>query len=179
MTRQACAIVISFGLMAAAVGARSFAADEKGMDAKTAFARLKSLDGTWKAIPKMEGHPAPDKPISFTYHVTANGSAVMETLFAGTDHEMVTMYTLDGGDLRLTHYCAQKNQPHLKLDKGASTPDSFVFIFDGGTNFDPAKDSHMHSGRIVFRDAKHVESEWDGYAGGEKQQTARFELSRP
>ena len=73
----------------------------------------------------------------------------------------------------------QKNQPHLKLDKAASTPDSLVFAFDGGTNFDPAKDSHMHSGRIVFRDAKHLESEWDGYAAGEKQHTTKFELTRP
>jgi hypothetical protein len=125
------------------------------------------------------GEHGPDKPVSFTFRVTSNGSVVMETLFAGTDHEMISMYHLDGDDLRLTHYCAFKNQPHLKLDKAASTPDSLVFAFDGGTNFDPSKDHHMHSGRIVFRDANHVESEWDGYEGREKLHTAKFEMSRP
>ncbi|HEY2157102.1 MAG TPA: hypothetical protein VGH33_15855, partial [Isosphaeraceae bacterium] len=78
MTRQTCAIVISFGLMAAAVGALATAADEKKVDAKSAFARLKSLDGTWKVVAKMGEH-GPDKPESFTYRVTSNGSVVMET----------------------------------------------------------------------------------------------------
>jgi hypothetical protein len=181
MTRRSCAVAVSFGILTLAGATGAFGADEKGkaIDARAAFARLKALDGTWKAIAHMKGQPAPEKPETVSYHVTANGSVVMETLFAGTGHEMVSMYHLDGDDLRLTHYCAMKNQPHLKLDKAASTPNTLVFAFDGGTNLDPAKDSHMHSGKITFRDDKHVDSEWEGYAGKEKMHTMKFELSRP
>ena len=125
------------------------------------------------------GHAAADKAQTVIYKVTANGSVVMETLFPGSDHEMVSMYHLDGDDLRQTHYCAAKNQPHLKLDRAASTPDLLVFAFDGGTGFDPARDFHMHSGRISFRDARHVESEWDGYTGRDKMNSTKIALSRP
>lgn len=181
MTRKAFAVAISFGLLAAVAGWKAFGGEERGakVDARAAFDRLKLLAGAWKAEEHMEGHPAQDRPLSVVYKVTANGSVVMETLFPGTDHEMVSMYHVDGDDLRLTHYCAAKNQPHLKLDRAASTADALVFAFDGGTGFDPARDMHMHSGRIVFRDAKHVESEWDGYKGRDKLHTARFILSRP
>lgn len=179
MTRKLSAIVISFGLLAAVAGLKAFGADEKakGIDAKAAFSRLKGLAGEWKVDEKMEGHPAHAGKVD--YRVTANGSVVMETLFAGTDHEMISMYHLDGDDLRLTHYCAARNQPHLKLDRAASTPDALVFAFDGGTGFDPAKDFHMHSGRIAFRGAGRVESEWDGYKGTEKMHSAKFVLIRP
>lgn len=179
MTRKLSAIVISFGILAAVAGVKAFGADEKakGVDAGAAFARLKGLAGEWKVEETMGGHPA--HPGKVSYRVTANGSVVMETLFPGTDHEMISMYHLDGDDLRLTHYCAAKNQPHLKLDKSASTPDALVFAFDGGTGFDPAKDFHMHSGRVVFRDGGRIESEWDGYHGPRKMHTAKFSLSRP
>jgi hypothetical protein len=140
------------------------------VDAKAAFASLKTLAGEWKAD---EGD------LKVAYKVTANGSVVMETFFPGTDHEMVSMYHLDGDTLRMTHYCASGNQPHTKLDVKASKPELLVFAFDGGTNFDPAKDMHMHEGRIKIKDAKHIETEWDGFNGGKKSGTHKFVLTRP
>ena len=103
----------------------------------------------------------------------------METLFPNTDHEMVTMYMLDGDELRLTHYCAAGNQPRMKLDAKTSTPEKLEFVFDGGTNLDPAVDMHMHAGRITFKDKNHIVSDWDGYANGKKMGTNTFVLSRP
>ncbi len=179
MTRKTFAVAISFGVLASVAGWKTIDADEKAakVDARAAFDRLKTLDGEWKTNEAIEGHG--DHAGKILYRVTANGSVVMETYFPGTDHEMVTMYHLDGDELRLTHYCAARNQPHLKLDKAASTADTLVFAFDGGTNFDPAKDFHMHSGRITFRDGKRIETEWDGYKGTEKMHSAKFVLSRP
>jgi hypothetical protein len=179
MTRKMSAVMISFAVLASVAGYRALGSDAKGVDAKAAFERLKSLDGTWNAETKKHEHAAADKPQTVTYKVTANGSVVMETLFPGTSHEMVSMYHVDGDDLRMTHYCAAKNQPHLKLDKAASTPDRLVFAFDGGTGFDPAKDFHMHSGWISILDTKHIESEWDGYKGREKMHSEKFVLTRP
>jgi hypothetical protein len=141
-------------------------------DAKAAFEKLKSLAGDWTAT--IEEMP----PAKFTYKVTANGSTVMETLFAGTEHEMVTMYHLDGDDLRLTHYCHAKNQPHLVLDRAKSKANDLYFAFEGGTNFNPATDEHMHEGRMIFHGPKEVEGHWTGYAQGKPVGTHKFVLTR-
>src|SRR5690242_19983450 len=63
---------------------------------------LKQLAGDWVEV--KDGKPT-DK-VASSIRVTSGGSTVQETLFPGTDHEMVTMYHLDGADLVLTHYCS-------------------------------------------------------------------------
>jgi hypothetical protein len=153
----------------------TIAADEPvtGIEAKTAFDRLKKLEGEWK-VPGHGDHPA-GKVI---YKVTAAGSTLMETQFPGSSHEMVTMYHLDGKDLKVTHYCAAGNQPRLKLDLKASKPDFYSFVFDGGTNLNPDKDMHIHAFRVkVLEDGK-LESEWDGYIDGKLSHCEKFPMSR-
>jgi hypothetical protein len=103
---------------------------------------------------------------------------VMETLFRGTPHEMVTMYHLDGDKLLLTHYCAAGNQPRMVLNVQQSTPELLVFEFAGGTNLDPTKDMHMHAGRIRILGADRLENEWDSYQAGKKTGAAKFTLQR-
>jgi hypothetical protein len=152
----------------------SIADDKAGVDARAAFARLKTLEGQWKVA--SDGNHDGAKII---YKVTAAGSALMETSFPGTDHEMITMYHLDGDDLRMTHYCAAGNQPRLKLDREASKPDLYSFVFDGGTNLNPAKDMHIHSLRIKFLDGGKVEADWEGYMDGKACHATKFALSRP
>src|SRR5436305_744807 len=148
MTKSARASRVALGLVVVLIGSRSVAADPPGVEAKAALARLKSLAGEWK-VAELDGvHGQHDGKI--TYKVTAGGSTLMETFFPGSDHEMVSMYHLDGDDLVLTHYCAAGNQPKMKLDRQASTTDQLQFVFDGGTGFDPAKDLHIHCGHIRF-----------------------------
>ena len=156
-----------------------------GIDAKTAFARIKTLAGTWKSQiadeqkadhgKKDENHKG-DKPV--IYKLTGAGSALVETQFPGSDHEMVSVYHLDGEDLRMTHYCAAGNQPRVKLDRANSRPDELIFVFDGGTNLDPEKDMHIHGVKITFHEDGKVTSAWDGYAGGKKAMTTTFNLTR-
>jgi len=102
----------------------------------------------------------------------------MEILYAGTDHEMVTMYYLDGDDLVATHYCAQGNQPRMKLDTKASTASRLVFDLAGGTNLDPAKDTHMHAQRFTLAGTNRLTVERDGYEGGRKSHTHKVEYTR-
>jgi len=102
---------------------------------------------------------------------------VVETLFPGTEHEMMTAYHLNGDQLMLTHYCAAGNQPKMTLDK-SSTSSQLVFAFAGGTNLNADKDNHMHSGRIKFIDGDHLEAEWDSYQSGKPAGTHKFFLSR-
>ncbi len=144
------------------------------IDAKAAFARLKALDGAWSG-----GIGKPDGPkAEVVYRVTGAGSAVMETQFPGTAHEMVTVYHLDGKDLLLTHYCAAGNQPRMKLAR--ATENELVFEFAGGTNLDAARDFHMHDATMRFPACDRVEATWYSWGGGKPDPngTARFFLSR-
>lgn len=144
--------------------------------AADAFAHLKALAGTWN------GHAmTPDgPPASVSYRLTAGGTAVMETLFGGTEHEMLTVYTLNGNDVVATHFCGADNQPVMKLDKMRSTPDRLVFSFVsvGG---DHAKDHpHVHNGFLHFIGNDQLEATWTMQTadGGPFKHSPKFFLSR-
>jgi hypothetical protein len=161
---------------------RARAADDgvkQGVDAKTAFDQIKTLAGTWKADitgNHKEEHAGANTVV---YKLTGAGSALVETQFPGSDHEMVSVYHLDGDDLRMTHYCAMGNQPRVKLDRVKSTPKHLVFVFDGGTNLDPQKDMHIHGLEITFHDDGKITSAWEGYQGGKSAGVTSFALSKP
>jgi hypothetical protein len=148
------------------------AADQAGGPAKEALGRIKALVGTW------DGHVAtPDGPPgSVRYELTGGGHTVVERLFAGSPHEMMTVYHLDGERLLATHYCAMGNQPVMKLESATATELSFGFV--GGTNMDAAKDVHIHSGRLRFGEGGALVSEWDVFEGPKQKMTHRFFLAR-
>src|SRR5688500_18749339 len=107
-------------------------ASNKAKKASLASSRLESLKqlaGDWVAVGK-DGKPTGD--VVATIKVTAAGTVVQETLFPGTEHEMVTMYHLDGEDLILTHYCAAGNQPRMKAEPAAAGG-TIAFKLSGGT----------------------------------------------
>ena len=86
---------------------------------------MKKLAGTWLAADN-DGKPT-DQVVSII-KVTAGGSVVHETLFPGQPHEMVSIYTADGPDLVMTHYCVLGNQPRMKADpKSPANKISFQF----------------------------------------------------
>jgi len=144
------------------------------VDGKAAFERLKTLAGTWQG---QAGHGPADQAATVTYRVASGGSVVEETPFPGTPHEMISMYHLVDGELVLTHYCAMANQPRMRLDRKASTPDRLVFAFDGGTNFDPAKDTHVHSGVVEWK-GESLHNVWSVWSGGKETGQNQFVLSR-
>jgi len=157
--------------------AQAFAAEPSApakVEPKAAFERLKTLAGEWQG---QAGHGDQKFPATVTYRLASNGSVVMETLMPGTPHEMLSMYHLDGAELVMTHYCAGGNQPRMKLDTAASTKDELKFAFVGGTNLDPAKDSHIHAGALKFEGAGLI-SDWTFWAGGKEQGHNVFNLKR-
>ena len=85
-----------------------------GVEAKAAFAKLKTLAGSWKSKTshdekedaKKEHADVDPEEVAVTFKLTGAGSALMETQFPGTPHEMVSVYHVDGKELRMTHYCA-------------------------------------------------------------------------
>jgi hypothetical protein len=124
--------------------------------------KMKKLAGTWLAADN-DGK-ATDQVVSII-KVTAGGSAVHETLFPGQPHEMVSIYTVDGPDLVMTHYCLLGNQPRMKAD-AKSPSNQIVFQFAGGANLDPKKDKHMHAATLTIVDNDHIEIAGVGWEGG-------------
>jgi hypothetical protein len=124
--------------------------------------KMKKLAGTWVAADK-DGQPT-DQVVS-VIKVTAGGSTVHETLFPGQPHEMVSIYTADGPDLIMTHYCVLGNQPRMKADP-KSPPNQIVFRFAGGSNLDPAKDKHMHEATLTIVGDDRIEVNGVGWENG-------------
>ena len=143
-------------------------------DPKAAFEKLKTLAGEWRGT---EGEKDKGQELTVLYKITSSGSVVMETLFPGGDHEMVTLYHMDGDKLVLTHYCALANQPTMALtDK--SSPDELVFDFASGSNMNSKKDMHMHAMRMRFEGKDTLATEWDLFRDGKKVDSKKFFLTR-
>ena len=124
--------------------------------------KLTKLVGTWVAADK-DNQPT-DQVVS-VIKLTAGGSAVHETLFPGQPHEMVSIYTVDGDDLVMTHYCMLGNQPRMKADP-KSPANQIRFVFAGGSNLNPQKDKHMHGATLTIVDADHIEIDGEGWENG-------------
>jgi hypothetical protein len=97
-----------------------------------AWERLKSaLPGSW-IMPGKSG------PFVVSYRLVSGGSALVEEWGAGTQHETLTVFYPDHADLLLTHYCAQRNQPRLRVAEASA--DTVVFRFVDVTNRQPGQD---------------------------------------
>ncbi|MGO8987449.1 MAG: hypothetical protein ACLQGU_08540 [bacterium] len=137
------------------------------------YERMRGLIGAWEGTSNMgkEG-----QPIRVEYRLTAGGSAIVETLFPGTSEEMISVYHDSNGKLSMTHYCMLQNQPHMKLLRAGT--DRLDFMFAGGSNVDPKKDSHMHALTILFVDKDHIVHNWSFFEGGKEKSVTRLNLSR-
>ena len=172
--RNAILATILLSLGAALALAAPSAAPGKPAPASPALDRFKALAGDWVAAEDGEMFKKGD--LVARYAVTAGGSAVVETVFPGSPHEMVTVYHADGPDLVLTHYCVEGNQPQMRARnvKGSR----FDFAFDGGANIDPKRDRHMNSASLEILGADELRSEWTELADGKPVLIAKSHLVR-
>ena len=134
------------------------------------FDQLKSLAGNW------EGKASDGRPVHINYQVVSSGSAVMESIGAGTQGQMITVYHLDGDYLMMTHYCSAGNQPRMRAD-ATSTPKDIKFTFIDVTNLPSPDAGRMQAHSIVWKDADHVTQYWVWREKG-KERTETFELQR-
>jgi len=132
------------------------------------FEKLKSLAGTW------EGKASNGQVVRESYRVTANGSAVMSEI--ESEHNMVTMFHLDGDRLLMTHYCGAGNQPRMKAVP-AGNGNSVAFDFLDATNLASPEAGHMHRAVFTLVDSKHLSEEWVWRKDG-KETKEHFELQR-
>jgi hypothetical protein len=94
--------------------------------------------------------------------LTSGGTAVIEKaqmVEQGKTVEMITLYYLDGDQLKLTHYCMAGNQPTMAAtyDAGRKT---MKFDFVSATNLKNSNDGHMHNAVYTFVDSDHFKTSW-------------------
>ncbi len=137
------------------------------------FEQIKTLVGRWKGTSTSQAHG--DQPADVEYKLTSGGSALVETMFPGTPHEMVSIYHDRDGKLTMTHYCILKNQPELDLQKAG--PSQLVFDLSPRSAIG-AKEPHMHALTLTLQDSDHVTQEWTMYEGGAAKDKTTIQLSR-
>jgi len=144
------------GIIAAVAFAFAIGPARAGGTGATAFEQLKSLAGHWET-------PASSKEkATLDLELTAGETAVIEKAQvseAGKTIEMITLYYLDGEQLKLTHYCMAGNQPTMR---GTYAPDTktLTFDFEGATNLKSPNDGHMHHAVYTFIDNDHFKTTW-------------------
>ncbi len=122
-----------------------------------AFEKLKALVGDWETRDE-QGRRA-----VLHFDLTGKGAELHEryTEYEGDKitHDMVTMYYLDGDQIKLTHYCEAGNQPTMV---GEYSPEKglLTFRFLSATNLSSPDAGHMY--HVVFRfiDDNHIETTW-------------------
>lgn len=137
---------------------------------ESAFERMKALAGTWKAT-TASGHG-----FSITFRLVASDSALVETYTTASGRETLTIYHLDGERLIATHYCAQRNQPRLRLDP-TGAGDAIVFTFLDATNLSSPEASHLVRLQFTIVDRDHV-TENETYSSGGKDDVSAYSLVR-
>jgi hypothetical protein len=147
-------------------------------ESKAAFERIKTLAGNWSG----HGNEGPEMTnVTAHYEVTSAGTAVQETLFPGTTHEMVSMYFLDKGKLKLTHFSSSGNQPTLvAVPQGAQNMDvaKVKFIFEHGTNMPNTKVEHVQAAELDFQGKDHLVTRRTYAMEGKVEHEATYQLER-
>ncbi len=159
-------------LIAALVMTTTLTAQTATNNASAGFDALKSLAGEWEGKANMHGQ---EMPVTTSFRVVSDGSAILNLLGEGTPHEMVTMFHMDNGDLLATHYCSEHNQPRLRLSSGDSTV--LNFDFKDATNLASPSAGHMAHVKFTILDANHHVEEWTFDNNG-KIETNRLEFHR-
>src|SRR4029077_4295887 len=146
-------ILTALGLRAPILPAMTQARPGGGAEA---FERLKALVGHWETD-KTNMNKA-----TLDLEVTSGGTAVMEKFRMeenGKPVEMITLYYLDGDQIKLTHYCMAGNQPTMR---GTYAPETktLKFNLESISNLKNADSGHMHHATYTFIDNDHFKTTW-------------------
>ena len=125
--------------------------------------RIKALAGTWEGQSETGGK-VEDAKVEYT--LSSGGSAVVEKLFPGTEHEMVSVYYDENGKLAMQHYCMLAAKP--KLDLKSSDAKNIELDFSKSNTIDTSQ-PHMHSLSLSFPSEKELVQRWTGFEGEGKQ----------
>lgn len=155
-------VLYSFLSILAALGCQGALAG----DAVQGFNKLKLLAGNWE-LTDSSGHTHP-----ISYEVVSDGSALLEKHMG-----MVSVYHLDQDSIMMTHYCAAKNQPRMRVTDFSAADTTLDFNFVDITNLKPG-DGHINHLTIKFISKDEVEEAWSYVDGSGATSTDVFKLKR-
>jgi hypothetical protein len=161
------AVVLMLALTAAC-GQRS-SAGEKTKSA-AAFEKMISLVGEW------EGTNSTGQA-KVTYTLVSGGTALMERLQSGSEPEMITLYSLDGGHLMMAHYCSAGNQPQMRTAAITELNGTLVFRVFQVMGMKSPDEDHMTGLTVTMPDHDHFTQEWTFLDKG-KPQSNLFKFRR-
>ncbi len=138
--------------------------------APAAFSRLSALVGD------REAKTAKGAPLRVSYRLASAGSVLVQTYGAAGARQTLTVFHLDGARLLATHFCAQGNQPRLRLD-GSGKDGVFVFTFVDATNLADPRASHLRRLEINLLDPEHFLDK-ETYAADGKEDTQVLTFAR-
>jgi len=140
--------------------------------------RFKALVGEWQGPYEWSGARNEKGVYRAQYYLTGLGSTVVENLITtGGETAMTSVYHKDGGDLRMTHYCATRVQSRMKATPAEDQQGAVRFSFVDATNLRSPGAPHVHGFEIHFVDANHVTLYFTFTANG-KVSTEKIELTR-
>lgn len=120
----------------------------------SAFDQLKALAGEW------QGKDSGGDAAKVVFSVVSNGSVVMEHMAPKTNYEMVTMYTLDGDRIVVTHYCAMGNQPTLQTAPSPAANGKYDFSLVRVSGTKTPDEGHMSALTLTISDNDHMTQAW-------------------
>jgi hypothetical protein len=116
--------------------------EHKPYTGSKAFERMKTLVGVWEGSMDMGEKGVMKSTLS--YKLTAADSAIVETVFEGAPHEMISVYHDDSKRrLIMTHYCAEHNQPKLTLTN--MVENELTMDLSKDSDIDVEREIHIHS----------------------------------
>ena len=137
---------------------------------KSLFDAVASLEGRWEGA-------TPDGSSGYTtFEVTSNSSVIRECMLVGTPNEMTNMYTLDGNDLVMVHYCAMGNQP--KMRAAAAEDGTIAFAFDSVADLGAPDEVYMGEMTLVILDENRIEQRWRAFKGDALENEMTIEMKR-
>ena len=119
-----------------------------------AFDQLKALVGHW------EGTTPDGKKGQATYELISNGSVVMERLSPGNEPDMITMYSLEGDRILVTHYCSAGNRPTMQTAASPAANGKLDFTFLRLAGAKTPDEGHMVSLSVSMPDKNHLVEIW-------------------
>ena len=154
-------------IIVAMAGAISLPAQTQPQDkskSEAVFKQLASFVGAWEAV--QDG-----VPVTETYTLTANGSALMAETKPGNEPAMITMFTVDGDHLMATHYCSARNQPQMVTGVPGDLGNGLSFSLERVTGLKTADDYHNTGLTITLDDKDHMTQRWTYFYKGKSGMT--------
>ena len=164
---------VLFALVLSAFLPARATSQEMHMAARTppAFDQLKSLAGHW------EGTNSTGKKVEVAYELISNGSVLMERLHPGNEPDMITMYSLDGDRILVTHYCSMGNQPTMQTAASPAANGKLDFTFLRLAGAKSPEEGHMAALTVSMPDKTHLVQTWTFDDHG-KTMTENFTYAR-